>query len=265
MEAAKFETNGNIWEITISSRGKYDTKATPHKTGDKVIGLIRTYGMNLIPDNDTDMVKEIGKNYAEMLNRTGISGAEYDGAEIHCYNGEYGYRQFAEAVYSNLDHPVVAHDSGGVVPLCHFEYRFNSVRRQYFGGNKIVGGCGGEGVMSLVLSHIGRDATIPTEFEFYMNEGMLKNVQRFGIQKSEPMFGVSVNMLNTYGLSNECLSTLSKWKKIIDNIDQKTKDMIAKAYTAPTCRFTQQGFATETVFCGAVNGEKISLIPRACS
>jgi hypothetical protein len=250
IEVSKIEDMGEYWELTISQRGQYDTKSVKHSKNNEIVGLIRAYGMNLVPDNDSDLIDEIAEKYASMLNRTGVSGAEYDGGEIHCYNGGYGYKEFAWKLYPCLDHCVVAHDSGAVMPHCHLEYRFNSVKRKYFGGPDVVPSSGGEGVVCLILRQIGRDATIPMELQYYMNYGLLKNTHRYGIQKPEPMFGVTSKMLETYGYSNECLQTLSNWKKISDNMNEQTKELIEKSYQAHPTHFAMQSMATEVIFDG---------------
>ena len=144
-----------------------------------------------------------------FLNRCGISHSEYDGAEIHCYNGGWGYRKFATRVYENLDHPVTAHDSTGRAPRCNFEYRLNSTRKLLAGTCPFTHGNWSAPVQ---LASPSRVASTVLDANFVLSQGHLGGAM--GLCKPEPMFAVSDRALRTHGLSDRLIQTLLDWKAV---------------------------------------------------
>ena len=110
-------------------RGQGSTKAAAHSRGQEAAGLLVAYGQNFVPDNDSTLLDEVAQKYSGLLNRCLVEHVEFDGAEIHCHDGRWGYRKFATRVYETLDHPTTSHDSSGRQPAAWFEYRLNSSRR----------------------------------------------------------------------------------------------------------------------------------------
>lgn len=144
-----------------------------------------------------------------MLNRCGIAHTEYDGAEIHCYNGRWGFDKFATLVYEKLDHPVTAHTSSGLAPRCHFEYRLNSSQKLLSGSNKSTHG---NYAVPLQLASNSRVASTILDANFTLSQGNLGGA--LGISKPEPMFGITAAMLRAHGLTDRFIATLLDWKAI---------------------------------------------------
>jgi hypothetical protein len=102
------DTDREVWRLEQCQRGMFTTDSGLHAAGARVRGLISAYGQNALPDNDSTLLEEMARNFAEFLNRCAIPHNEYDGAELHAYNGRmWGYRKFASFVYQNMDQPVM--------------------------------------------------------------------------------------------------------------------------------------------------------------
>ena len=84
-------TNGT-WTLTRCQRGQGSTKAATHPRSEETAGLLVAYGQNLVPDNDSTLLGEVAQNYAGLLNRCLVEHVEFDGAEIHVHDGDWGYR-----------------------------------------------------------------------------------------------------------------------------------------------------------------------------
>lgn len=197
------------WLLKGCRRGQFLTKAAAHPAGADAAGLVVAYGQNYVPDNDSTLLDEVARNYAEFINRCGISHTEYDGAEIHCYNGRWGYLKFATRVYENLDHPVTAHDSGGSAPRCYFEYRLNSTQRVLRGTCRFTHG---NWSAPVELASPSRVASTLLDANFVLSQGNLGGAM--GICKPEPMFAVSDRSLKAHGLTDRLIETLLDWKAV---------------------------------------------------
>jgi hypothetical protein len=208
VRAGSFEpgTDGT-WLLKRCQRGRYRTAAAAHAAGTEAQGLVLAYEQNYVPDNDSTLLDEMASRYAEFLNRCGIAHAEYDGAEIHTYNGRWGYRKFATRVYQHLDHPVTAHDSSGGAPRAHYEYRFNSSQRILRGTCRFTHGNWSAPVQ---LASPSRVASTVLDANFVLSQGHRGGA--LGLCKPEPMFAVSDAALRNHGLHDELIETLLNWK-----------------------------------------------------
>lgn len=221
-------TNG-VWRLKHCRRGRFTTRAADHPDGAEAQGLIVAYGQNYVPDNSSTLLDEMARNYAEFLNRCGIAHAEYDGAEIHGYNGWWGYRKFAQAVYANLDHPVTAHDSGGHAPRAHFEYRFNSTRRL------LRGTCGfthGNWSAPVQLASPSRPASTLLDAHFVLSQGHRGGA--LGLGKPEPMFAVSDRDLRAHGLAGPLIQALLDWKDLSALLTEEQRAIIDAGFSRPS-------------------------------
>ncbi len=221
-------TNG-VWKLKHCRRGQFTTRAADHAAGAEAQGLVVAYGQNYVPDNSSTLLDEMARNYAELLNRCGIAHAEYDGAEIHAYNGLWGYRKFATAVYANLDHPVTAHDSRGQVPRAHFEYRFNSTRRLMRGNCKFTHGNWSAPVQ---LASPSRPASTLLDAHFVLSQGHLGGA--LGLCKPEPMFAVSDKTLRAHGLAEPLIQTLLDWKDLSTLLAEDQRAVIDAGFSKPS-------------------------------
>ena len=197
------------WLLRKCRRGCFGTAASAHALGADAQGLVVAYGQNYVPDNDSTLLDEMAGNYAEFLNRCGIAHAEYDGAEIHTYNGGWGYRKFATRVYEHLDHPVTAHDSSGRAPRAHYEYRFNSSQRMLRGSCPFTHGNWSAPVQ---LASPSRVASTLLDANFVLSQGHRGGA--LGLCKPEPMFAVSDAALRAHGRSDAVIETLLDWKAV---------------------------------------------------
>lgn len=216
------------WTLKRCQRGQGSTKAAAHPQGEEAAGLLVAYGQNLVPDNDSTLLDEIAQNYAGLLNRCLIEHAEFDGAEIHRYEGDWGYRKFAARLYEALDHPTTSHDSSGRRPAAWFEYRLNSSRRL------MRGSCAyshGNYSMPVTLATPSRPATTLLDAHFTLSQGNLGGA--LGICKPEPMFGVTPQVLKTHGLTGQFLEALATWKEVSTLLTDPQRERINAFFTRP--------------------------------
>ncbi len=216
------------WLLKQCRRGQFGTKAAAHAAGAEAQGLVVAYGQNYVPDNGSSLLEEMARNYAEFLNRCGIAHAEYDGAEIHAYNGRWGYRKFATRVYENIDHPVTAHDSSGSSPRCNFEYRFNRSQQMLRGTCRFTHGNWSAPVQ---LASPSRVASTLLDANFVLSQGHLGGA--LGLCKPEPMFAVSDAALRAHGRSDALIETLLHWKAIAPLLTDGQRSQIDAGFGRP--------------------------------
>jgi hypothetical protein len=222
------ETDGT-WTLKRCGRGAGSTTAATHPAGDECAGLLVAYGQNLVPDNNSTLLDEIATNYAGLLNRCVVEHVEFDGAEIHCHEGAWGYRKFATRIYEAIDHPTTAHDSSGRQPASWFEYRLNSSRRL------MRGSCAyshGNYSVPVTLATPSRPATTLLDAHFTLAQGNLGGA--LGINKPEPMFGVTPQTLKAHGLTEKFLAALATWKKVSALLTDEQRAQINASFSAPT-------------------------------
>lgn len=228
------ETGTNsTWKLAHCQRGQGLTKAAAHAGGEDAAGLLVAYGQNLVPDNDSTLLDEVAQNYAGLLNRCLVEHVEFDGAEIHVHDGDWGYRKFATRLYEALDHPTTSHDSSGRRPAAWFEYRLNSSRRL------MRGSCAyshGNYSVPVTLATAARPATTLLDAHFTLSQGNLGGAP--GICKPEPMFGVTPQVLKTHGLTDQFLEALAVWKEVCARLTDEQRQRLNATFTRP------QGAAT---------------------
>lgn len=229
VRAGSFEpgTDGT-WLLKRCQRGRYRTAAAAHAAGTEAQGLVLAYEQNYVPDNDSTLLDEMASRYAEFLNRCGIAHAEYDGAEIHTYNGRWGYRKFATRVYQHLDHPVTAHDSSGGAPRAHYEYRFNSSQRILRGTCRFTHGNWSAPVQ---LASPSRVASTVLDANFVLSQGHRGGA--LGLCKPEPMFAVSDAALRNHGLHDELIETLLNWKDVSARLTEEQHAQLDATFGRP--------------------------------
>lgn len=88
-------------------RGAFGTQASAHKAGEKADKLIdHDYGV-FFPN--IDMQKEVARNFADLLNETGVDHFDFDGFEggVGTGEGDYGVELFSKEIYDRVKHPVI--------------------------------------------------------------------------------------------------------------------------------------------------------------
>jgi hypothetical protein len=227
-EAARRLADGS-YELVRCRRGGGSTPAAAHPAGTEVVGLYAPYGANFIPGNDTTLLAEMAAEYAGLVNRCLVEHVEFDGAEIHAYEGFWGYRKYATLVYQGLTHPTTAHDSRGARPDCWFEYRLNSSQRL------MAGACGfshGNWTVPIALDQPGRPASNLLEAHFVLSQGHRGGA--LGLAKPEPMFGVGVEQLARHGQTEDFLAALRTWTEVNRRLTPAQHQAIAASFRPPT-------------------------------
>jgi hypothetical protein len=203
------ETDTGVWKFTDCRRGMYTTEAAAHAAGADVAGLIDTYGQNFIPDNDSTMLEELGKSYADLCNDGGVYNVEFDGFENNAYNGRWGSEKFAAMVYKHLDHPCTSGGSAGRPPDCWIEYKLNSTKRLMDGFRFNVHS---SYRAPLFIDSPAREATNLLECHYELSQGAAAGAPGLGLSKPQPMFGLTIDELTTHGLSDKIAETVKNWK-----------------------------------------------------
>lgn len=103
----KSVTESAPYRLLDCQRGAFGTKAAAHKKNDIAAKLFDHPYNVFFPD--INMQKEIAKNFANLLNETGVDHFDFDGFEggLASGEGDYGVEQFAKEVYDNTKHPLL--------------------------------------------------------------------------------------------------------------------------------------------------------------
>jgi hypothetical protein len=220
-----------VYELQGCHRGEGSTLAAEHAVGSEAQGLVMAYGANYVPNNHSSLLGEMAENYAGFINRCGLEHAEFDGAEIHNYDGPWGYRKFSTIVYKNLDHPTTSHDSMGRRPACWFEYLFNSSQKL------MAGTClysHGNWCIPLELDSSSREASTWLDAQYVLSQGYRGGA--LGLCKPEPMFGVSPEDLKKHGLTPLFLESLKVWQGIDSQLNDDDRRRMASYFKSPVYR-----------------------------
>lgn len=219
------ETDQDVWILKGCERGKYTTLAAAHTEGTDAAGLIDTYGHNFLPDNSSTLLDEIAHNFADLINETGVKNTEFDGGEIHCYEGPsrsigWGYNKFAAKVYEKLKHPVMADSSAERPPESNFEYQFNATK-------ELVGPIKGhQYYVALMPEHPSRPATTMLDANFQLSQVAATKSAVYGIKTQDR--GVSIEDLRTHGQSEEICKLVGTWKKAADRMTDAQRKAILR-------------------------------------
>ncbi|EDM27324.1 hypothetical protein LNTAR_21460 [Lentisphaera araneosa HTCC2155] len=199
------DTDTGVWKLNNCQRGSINTKASAHKAEIKARGLIRSYGMVFIPGNDTDMVEELAKRYAEFCNKNGVTHCEQDAAEVHTAENNWGYHKFTEYVYKNIEHMVTSNSSSGRPMPSQMEYKFRKSR------NVVKNRQGSKFGMN--LHYIARVSTGPYDNSPTWSGAAASGKRTFSMEKNEPMFGITRDILSSHGLTDTFIEKQNHWKK----------------------------------------------------
>ncbi len=221
------QTDTDIWKLTGCKRGMYTTEAAVHGADADMAGLIDTYGQNFIPDNDSTMLEEMAKAYADLCNQGGVYNVEFDGFENNCYNGRWGGEKFASLLYRNLDHPCTSGGSAGRAPDCWIEYKLNSTKRLMEGFRFHVHS---SYRAPLILNSPSREATNLLDAHYELSQGAAAGAPGMGMNKPQPMFGLTVDELEVYGLTREMAETVRRWKTASQYMTDEQRQTIKKSF-----------------------------------
>jgi hypothetical protein len=229
IEVGQFtDTDKEIWILKNCRRGHLKSTPASHAIKAPLTGLIRPYGQVFTANNDTSLVEEIGRRMAEFYNRNNIVHCIQDSAESHTVNHPWGYAKFAQAVYTNLDHPTTSNNSGGTPMPCHFEYQFNSSKkamRTSADSDDSLPDSRDEPAsltpterngltIPLTVARNGRPATSPYELFSLVGKPVASGLRSIGLYKPEPMFGVTLETLRNQGLAAYATEVVSTWKQV---------------------------------------------------
>ena len=212
------DTDTGVWKLNNCIRGSYNTKASAHKVGIKARGLLRSYNQVFIPGNDTDLVEEVARRYAEFCNKNGVTHCEQDAGEVHSAETPWGYHKFTEYVYKNLEHMVTSNNSGGGPMPSQMEYKFRkswNVRKNRFGSK-----------FGMNLHYHARVSTGPYDNSPTWSGAAASGKRTFSMEKNEPMFGITRDILSSHGLVDTFIEKQNNWKKATKLLDDTQRKRI---------------------------------------
>lgn len=230
IEVGSFGKNADgSWLLAGCRRGAFGTTKAAHASDIEVTALVVPYNQNFVPDNDSPLLEEMAKEFAGLLERCNIAHTEYDGAEIHCYNGRWGYRKFATLVYQNLSRPVTAHDSLGREPRANFEYRFHSTRRLMRGLCPFTHSGWNAPVQ---LDSPSRKASAMLDAHFFLSQG--HHGGGLGLCRPEPLFSVSAASLKAFGLTDPMIQAVLDWKAVSRLLNEEQHTQLQASFQRPS-------------------------------
>ncbi|MEI6647442.1 MAG: hypothetical protein WCP12_15505 [bacterium] len=194
-----------VWTLRHCQRAHGATLAATHAAGTEASGLLSAYGQNFMPDNDSPLLEEIAREFAQFANDIQLDQLEYDAYEIHG-STSWGSQKYSDAVSRHLDHPVISNTSRGCPVASNIELLFSKIRDiNQFGYHTVN--------LSFQLdSH--RPATSLLDAWFELSSLVAKGVRRFQILKPEPMFGVTSEILAIHGLTDAMFEAFNLWREV---------------------------------------------------
>ncbi|MCE9632218.1 MAG: hypothetical protein K8S94_16085 [Planctomycetia bacterium] len=211
------DTDRPVWTLRRCERGYGATNPAAHANGAEAVGLLCAYGQNFVPDNDSPLLGEMAREFAEFANEIRLDQLEYDAYEIHG-STPWGPQKFSDAVARHLDHPVVSNTSSGRPVPANVELLFSRIRDINQFGYSTVN-------LSLQLDDH-RPATSMLDAWFELSSLAAKGVRRFQVLKPEPMFGVTSEILATHGLVEELFEAFSLWREVVPLLTNEQWQMV---------------------------------------
>ncbi len=191
-----------VWRLLGCQRGQGGTQAAAHDAGTDGAGLYSPYRQNLVPDLNSPFLTEIAAEYAALVNEAQLDHLHFDGREIHDHY-PWGWKKFTDLVYSRVGHPTTSSTSGGVPITANFEMRFSAVRA--------MRELDYHGVLMPMLLAGHREATNMLDTHFVIQAMLRLGTRRVVLQKPEPMFGVTREILENHGKAPQVLELARQW------------------------------------------------------
>ncbi|HNW56167.1 MAG TPA: hypothetical protein PLR88_00325 [Bacteroidales bacterium] len=114
------------WKLLGCQRGAFDTKASPHKSGE-VIGKLMDHGYKVFLSNE-ELSEEISKSIAKLFNETGLMQISFDGLEgvWSTGMGQYARSLFTKTWYDNLKPELRGKVINDASNPSHFNWHINT-------------------------------------------------------------------------------------------------------------------------------------------
>lgn len=207
------DSDGPVWTLRVQSRGLDGSSVAVHPAGEKVAGLYSAYGQNYVPDPKTDLVRIMARRYSDLINETQLDHQHYDGSEIHRSEQAWGFDKFTFHVAQGINRPTTSSTSGGVPSVWNLERRFSKIQ-----GLKELGYWP---IAFPLLLDGDRNASSWLDAHYEASSTILHEARRLGLQKPEPMFGVSRELLENHGLAPRLTGLVQSWKKVVFRLNDR--------------------------------------------
>ncbi len=212
------DSDGPVWTLKIQGRGLDGSSVAAHPAGEKVTGLYSAYGQNYVPDPKTDLVRIMARRYSELINEAQLDHQHYDGSEIHRSEQAWGFDKFTFFVAQGVNRPTTTSTSGGVPSVWNLERRFSKIQELKELGYWPI-------AFPLLLDG-DRNASSWLDAHYEASSKILHEARRLGLQKPEPMFGVSKELLENHGLATTLMGLVQSWKKVVFRLNDRDLDYI---------------------------------------
>lgn len=220
-----------VWQLLGCKRGYGGTKPTDHAAGTDGAGLFAPYHSNLVPDLDSELLTVMAGEYAELVNEARLDHLHFDGLEIH-NQYPWGGRKFSNLVYERVAHPVTSSSSQGKSVSANFEMRFSKIRR--------MRELDYHGVLMPILLADHRDATSMLDTHFCIQAMLRLGTRRVVLQKPEPMFGLTREILEGHGQADDVFVLARRWIEMMPLLNSQDAETL-KAWTSPNSSALRQG------------------------
>ncbi len=256
IKVGSFEnTDQDVWVLKNCQRGLFNTKATNHKKDSNIKGLYMPYEQVFVADNDSTLLDEMIMDYATFCNENNVTHIECDGVEIHG-TVPWGAGKYMWKLYEQLSHLTTSNTSGGTPLAFHIEYWFKS-------SIQVKNNHTRDGVPVIVQKD---DRLTTTPYELYIKPSEKLAIpygQSFNIISPIPMFGVSLKLLDAYGLMDYTEKTINLYREISRKISDKQREELAsklEKYPSPTGQADNQA-ATRVLYRPEKIENKLFLTP----
>ncbi|MBR4072527.1 MAG: hypothetical protein IKK24_01175 [Clostridia bacterium] len=229
-KSSRHDNGDGTWTFTLTSRASKGTARNWSKG--TVVGHIATAYHVYVPDNESYLLYKSALNMASLANKAKIYHMEFDSAENHCINGNFGYEKFAAYVYSLTDHYLTSHDSGNTNPAWFMEFKFNRVRN--------IVNVGNEGFGELYNEMETREGTRPYQANFMLGSKVgSSSANKLGLQgeRNNTMFAVDSSYLK-HGLADDVIDTVRNFVEVNRLLSDDQRAKIGKVYDAQKTPFS---------------------------
>jgi hypothetical protein len=222
------QTEKDVWVVTLSERGHKGTDEAAHSAGTEMVGLYKPYGKVFVPEFDmgeeNSLSDEMITRYYSFVNRMGLDHLHFDGPEIHQKYRTWTSRPMLDAAYEGTDHPTTSSQVGSNVDAT-FEMVFSDVKDDLSYSYFPI-------TIGLRLYDTEPDMLASSYMGCNMQaaECILLDARRVTLSGIYHSSGISLELLESHGLTDETVQLFKYYKEIAPVITDADVDYINNIY-----------------------------------
>jgi len=220
-----------VWTLKSCKRGFGNTDAVPHKAGERVRGLYRTYGIAFAPDPDSTLLEELAERFGEFHNDVSAGSANFDALEVHAMMFPYGTTKFMGEVYRHIDHPVYADTSGGDMTWGFIEKKFHSVQSALDPTREVrPKGIPYPPEMRIGLHESHWSASSPYAYCYAIPARATAGLHT-GVQAQAGFHDMTMEVFNRHGLMDHYAEVFCQWREFGPKLPEEVKRRIFSSWS----------------------------------